>query len=94
MVGSLELPPLSAQVRETETCAPKSPAHLDFEVQKWAHKPWKSTASTVKRRLMSAPPVMKHWKDTEQERNVAQEVGSEPSPPVPIVQLTCSEHVS
>lgn len=43
---------------------------------------------------MSAPPVMKHWKDTEQERNMTQEVGSEPSPPVPIVQLTCSEHVS
>nr|XP_038962611.1 EF-hand calcium-binding domain-containing protein 8 isoform X3 [Rattus norvegicus] len=67
------LPLQPKKVRETETCAPKSPAHLDFEVQKWAHKPWKSTASTVKRRLMSAPPVMKHWKDTEQERNVAQE---------------------
>jgi hypothetical protein len=43
---------------------------------------------------MSAPPVMKHWKDAEQQRNMAQEVGSEPSLPVPIVQLTCSEHVS
>ncbi|XP_031228216.1 EF-hand calcium-binding domain-containing protein 8 isoform X2 [Mastomys coucha] len=70
------LPLQPKKVRDKETCIPKTPTRLDYEDQKWAHKPWKSAVSTVKRRLMSAPPVMKRWKDTEQERNMAQEESS------------------
>ncbi|XP_052037678.1 EF-hand calcium-binding domain-containing protein 8 [Apodemus sylvaticus] len=67
------LPLQPKKVRDTEICQTKTPIRLDYEDQKWAHKPWKSTVSPVKRRLMSAPPVMKHLKDTEQERNMSQE---------------------
>ncbi|XP_029392886.1 EF-hand calcium-binding domain-containing protein 8 [Mus pahari] len=67
------LPLQPKKVRDKEICIPKTSIGLDYGDQKWAHKPWKSAFSTGKRRLMSAPPVMKHWKDTEQERNMAQE---------------------
>ncbi|CAO2578225.1 WD repeat-containing protein on Y chromosome, partial [Lemmus lemmus] len=68
------LSPLSAQVTDAKECTASTKISLGSTEQKWAHKPsTKFAGFTVRQRLMSAPPVMKHRRDMYQEKNMFQQ---------------------
>ncbi|XP_041526694.1 EF-hand calcium-binding domain-containing protein 8 [Microtus oregoni] len=63
----LPLPP--KKVKEAEECKHNTQISPVSNEQKWAHKPpTKFSGFTTKRRLMSAPPVMKRRRDMNQEK--------------------------
>ncbi|KAK7807399.1 hypothetical protein U0070_025031, partial [Myodes glareolus] len=71
------LPLQPKKVKDAEECRDNTHTSPVSNVQKWAHKsPTKFSGFSVKRRLMSAPPVMKHRRDTDQEKNMSQQISS------------------
>ncbi|KAL6087494.1 hypothetical protein STEG23_006500, partial [Scotinomys teguina] len=63
------------KVEEAQERLTKTQVSPGKNEQKWAHKPpTKSTGFPGSRRLMSAPPVMKHRRDLDQERQISQQV--------------------
>ncbi|XP_040602467.1 EF-hand calcium-binding domain-containing protein 8 isoform X4 [Mesocricetus auratus] len=65
------------QVKDAEECIASTKVSPKDNGQKWAHKlTTKSTGFTVRRMLMSAPPVMKHQRDMDQERRMSQQKSS------------------
>ncbi|XP_051048895.1 EF-hand calcium-binding domain-containing protein 8 [Phodopus roborovskii] len=71
------LPLQPKKVKDAEECIASTKLSLSDTEQKWAHKPsTKFTGFTMSRRLMSAPPVMKHWRDTDQKRIMSQQNSS------------------
>ncbi|XP_057637093.1 EF-hand calcium-binding domain-containing protein 8 [Chionomys nivalis] len=73
--SSLPLPP--KKVKDAEECIDNTQISPVSNEQKWAHKhPTKFAGFTARRRLMSAPPVMKRRRDTDQEKNMSQQKSS------------------
>ncbi|XP_041911062.1 EF-hand calcium-binding domain-containing protein 8 [Arvicola amphibius] len=71
------LPLQPKKVKDTEECIDNTQISPVSNEQKWAHKPpTKFAGFTVRRRLMSAPPVMKRRRDMDQEKNMSQQKSS------------------
>ncbi|XP_040602465.1 EF-hand calcium-binding domain-containing protein 8 isoform X2 [Mesocricetus auratus] len=71
------LPLQPKKVKDAEECIASTKVSPKDNGQKWAHKlTTKSTGFTVRRMLMSAPPVMKHQRDMDQERRMSQQKSS------------------
>nr|XP_042132454.1 EF-hand calcium-binding domain-containing protein 8 isoform X2 [Peromyscus maniculatus bairdii] len=68
------LPLQPKKVTDVQECVARTQVSSGKSEQKWAHKPSRNlTSFSGSRRLMSAPPVMKRRRDTDQERHLSEQ---------------------
>ncbi|XP_059117658.1 EF-hand calcium-binding domain-containing protein 8 [Peromyscus eremicus] len=68
------LPLQPKKVKDAQECVARTQVSSGKSEQKWAHKPSRNlTSFSGSRRLMSAPPVMKHRRDTDQESQLSEQ---------------------
>ncbi|XP_051000777.1 EF-hand calcium-binding domain-containing protein 8 [Acomys russatus] len=69
------LPLQLRKVKDSEECAPKGKVFPGSKRQKPAQKSCKrSVVSTMRKRLIATPPVMKHQRDSEREKSATQQI--------------------